>query len=103
MLDSGATGLFISKRYAERAKLPLQHLQQDLPLYNIEGSNNKAGVITHSTWLQLQVGEHNKEWDFLVTDLRPENVILGLPWLREVNTQINWKEGVLDVEATQRP
>lgn len=49
MLDSGATRLFISKRYAERAKLLLQWLQQDLLLHNIDGLNNKAGVITHFT------------------------------------------------------
>ena len=42
-------------------------------------------------------------WDFLVTDLGPEDVILGLPWLREVNPTVDWKEGVLDVEAAQRP
>lgn len=53
--------------------------------------------------MRLQVGDHDKEWDFLVTDLGPENMILGLPWLREVNPQIDWKEGVLDVEAAQRP
>lgn len=102
MLDSGATGLFISKRHAERAKLPLKRLQQVLPLHNIDGSDNKAGAITHFTRLRLQVGDHDKEWDFLVTDLGPENMILGLPWLREVNPQIDWKEGVLDVEAAQR-
>lgn len=61
MLNSGATGLFISRRYAERARLPLQRLQQDLPLHNIDGSNNKAGIITHFTRLRLQVGQHDKE------------------------------------------
>lgn len=102
MLDSGATGLFVSKRYAEHAKLPLQRLRQVLPLHNIDGSDNKADVITHFAQLCLQVGDHDKEWDFLVTDLGPESVILGLPWLREVNLQIDWKEGVLDIEAAQR-
>lgn len=47
MLDSGATELFVSKRYVERAKLSLQRLRQDLLLHNINGSNNKAGVIMH--------------------------------------------------------
>lgn len=102
MLNSGATRLFVSKRYAECAKLPLKRLHQDLPLHNIDSSNNKAGVITHFTQLRLQVREYDKEWDFLVTDLGPENVILGLLWLREVNPQIDWKEGILDVEAAQR-
>lgn len=49
------------------------------------GSNNKAGIITHYTQLRLQVGEYDKEWDFLITDLEHESVILGLPSLREVN------------------
>lgn len=47
MLDSGVTGLFVSKRYAECAKLPLKRLQQDLLLHNTDGSDNKARVITH--------------------------------------------------------
>lgn len=68
MLDSGATRLFVSKRYAECAKLPLQRLRQKLPLHNINGLNNKADVITHFAQLQLQVRQHNKEWNFLVTD-----------------------------------
>lgn len=79
MLDSDATGLFISKRYAERAKLLLQHLQQNFPLHNIDGLDNKAGVIIHFIRLHLQVGDHDKKWDFLITDLGPESVILGLP------------------------
>lgn len=28
---------------------------------------------------------------------------MGLPWLCEVNPQIDWKEGVLDIEAAQQP
>lgn len=103
MLDSGATGLFINKRYADRLHIPVQRLQQQLPLYNIDGSDNRAGTITHFARLRLEVGQHDKEWDFLITDLGPEDVILGLPWLREANPQIDWKEGILDVEAARRP
>lgn len=61
MLDSEATGLFVSKRYAEHAKLPLRRLHQDLSLHNIDGSNNKADIITHYMQLRLQVGEYDKE------------------------------------------
>lgn len=78
MLDSSATRLFISKHYAKRAKLSFQRLRQDLPLHNIDGSNNKASIITHFTQLRLQLGQYDKEWDSFVTDLGPENVILGL-------------------------
>lgn len=103
MLDSSATGLFVSKCYVEHAKLPLRCLWQNLLLHNINGFDNKACIITHLAWRRLQVRDYDKEWDFLVTDLELENVILGLPWLRELNPQINWKEGVLDVEAAWWP
>lgn len=47
MLDSGATSLFINKRYTEKLRLLIQRLRQQLLLYNIDGSDNRAGTITH--------------------------------------------------------
>ena len=96
MLNSGATGLFINKRYADQVRLPTYPLRSPLPVHNIDGTDNRAGTITHYARVRLQVGQHDKEWDFLVTELGPEKVILGLPWLREVNPSIDWAEGVLD-------
>ena len=38
------------------------------------------------------------DWEeFLVTDLGPEEVVLGLPWLRKVNPEIDWAEGTLSL------
>ena len=37
--------------------------------------------------------------DFLVTDLGGEDVILGLPWLREANPSIDWGKGLLQVRG----
>ena len=37
--------------------------------------------------------------DFLVTDLGGEDVILGLPWLREANPSIDWEKGLLQVRG----
>ena len=49
MVDSGATSLFIDQKYAKRhqmLKIPLKH---PITLYNIDGSLNKAGSITHKS------------------------------------------------------
>jgi hypothetical protein len=37
---------------------------------------------------------------FLITGLGNQKIILGLPWLREHNPEINWKEGTLQWRRT---
>ena len=68
-------------------------------LYNIDGSRNKAGTITHVAKLCLQVGNFDELVEFLITNISTEDVILGIPWLQEVNPVINWKEGKIMFEG----
>jgi hypothetical protein len=62
---------------------------------NVDGTKNKQGTIRYYTDLDLHVnGKTHTEW-FLITGLGNWKVILGLPWLRKHNPEINWKEGTL--------
>ena len=70
-------------------------------LYNIDGSLNKAGSITHKIKLSLKVGQDEEKFNFLVTSLGPEKVILGLPWLRHCNPEINWHKGTMKFNTSQ--
>ncbi|KIK49771.1 hypothetical protein GYMLUDRAFT_108140, partial [Collybiopsis luxurians FD-317 M1] len=36
--------------------------------------------------------------DFLVTNLGGEDIILGLPWLRKINPEVDWEKGRLSVK-----
>ena len=69
-----------------------------IPLYNIDGSRNKAGSIAHFICLRLWVEEVKEWWEFLVIELGSENMVLGLPWLRSTNLVIDWTEGTIKVE-----
>ena len=51
----------------------------------------------HYARLGLTVNGVETWMDFLVTELGGENVILGLPWLRKVNPQVDWEQGRLSV------
>ena len=93
MVDCGATALFISKRFVRDNKIRTHPLPHEIPLYNIDGSKNRAGSIARATRLRLRVGETEDWRQFLVTELGPEDVVLGLPWLRSANPQIDWAEG----------
>ena len=102
MVDYGATALFISKRFIKDNKIRTHPLLRETPLYNIDGSKNHAGSIAHSTHLRLQVGDMTRWHQFLITELGPEDVVLGLPWLRTVNPKINWANGKMKVDACEK-
>jgi hypothetical protein len=79
MIDSGATALFVSKRFVQHHQIICSPLPNTIALHNIDGSKNKAGSLTHFARLTLTIGSWNEPTDFLVTDLGPEDIILGLP------------------------
>jgi hypothetical protein len=101
MVNSGATALYIDKKYADSQNMWQVPLAQQICLHNINGTLNKAGSITHKVSLILQVGQDEEKFDFFVTSLGPEKVILGLPWLRHRNPAIDWQAGTIHLNADQ--
>ena len=93
MVDCGATALFLDHNFISRHRITTFPLRHSIDLFNIDGSPNTAGRITHFARLCLTVDQHEEWTDFLVTDLGGEDVILGLPWLRRVNPSIDWAKG----------
>jgi Retroviral aspartyl protease len=103
MVDCGATTLFISERFVRENRVRTRPLGRKIRLCNIDGSENRVGNISRSARLQLRVGENSAWEEFMVTDLGPEDVVLGLPWLRKMNPEIDWSEGTLNMrEESQR-
>ena len=47
LLDCGATGLFINEEYAEHEGISTKQLSTPIPVYNVDGTPNEAGPITH--------------------------------------------------------
>jgi len=45
LLDSGATENFINLNYAKWLKLPFKRLPYERPLFNVDGSTNKTGML----------------------------------------------------------
>jgi len=95
MVNCGATTLFIGERFVKENNICMHLLVCEIPLYNIDRSKNQAGRIICFTWLQLQIGESIKWHGFLVMELGPKDVVLGLLWLRSVNPEIDWTKGII--------
>lgn len=98
MIDSGATALFLDHPFVKKHRITTFPLRNPINLLNIDGSPNTGGSITHFSRLKLTTGPHEAWTDFLVADLGGEDVILGLPWLRQVNPLIDWTTGMVRIK-----
>ena len=93
LVDSRATENFLDPRTISRMELPMQKLDKEQAIHNIDGIFNSTGKITQKCTLKVQVGELIKEMEFFITNLGGDCVVLGYPFLKEFNPQINWEKG----------
>ena len=95
MVDSGASTLFINKQFVNENKVRTRRLKQPIPVYNIDGTLNRSGSIEEVAILNMKIGDHEERTIFTVTDIGPEDVIIGIDWLRYHNPTIDWYEGII--------
>ena len=100
LIDSGASISCIDWGSVRKHKLPTQCLKTLIQARNADNSINSKGVIRFSTTQFLDVGGIACQITFYVLSLGNENVILGLPWLKEVNPLINWVEKTLSIKES---
>ena len=93
MADTGASGLFIDGKYAKEQRIVGIPLKEPLNVYNVDGTLNKQGTITHCARICLTIGERTTWEKFYITGLGRQKIILGLPWFRTHNPNIDWITG----------
>ncbi|SJL15094.1 uncharacterized protein ARMOST_18576 [Armillaria ostoyae] len=93
LLDSGCTGSSIHHDVVKKYGIPVQKTASPIPVYNADGSRNKAGEITTYAELRLKIGGHSERIDLAVTDLGSKEIFLGHDWLVRHNPSINWATG----------
>jgi hypothetical protein len=98
LVDSGATDNFISSKLLKRMKIGKLNLPKPQTIWNIDGTHNKSGHITHFVDLLVRCGDRSKEMRFLITDLGEDEIVLGYPWLAAFQPKIDWKNATLDEE-----
>jgi len=97
LVDSGATDNFIHLKFVKRLRVGMQELERPMKIWNIDGTTNRAGRLTHFVDLLVQTRGQEKKMRFLVTDLGVEDVILGYPWLSTFKPQFSWKDTTVDM------
>ncbi|ESK84042.1 pro-pol protein [Moniliophthora roreri MCA 2997] len=102
LLDSGAEGNFISQVMARKLCLPLIKLDKRIKVLNIDGTLNTSAYVTHMARVTFVIGNQKMTEDLMVSRLGGEQIILGMPWLRHYNPQINWKHRKIEIPPRRK-
>ena len=95
LLDSRANATFIDKAIAEWLGLTLEALANPIRIFNMDGSRNSAGDITHAVNLTIDFLGHREELHTEVTNLGKNSLILGYTWLKKHNPSVDWEKGLV--------
>ena len=96
LLDSGATECFIHPRAVKQFKLTTQTLPKAQKVQNVDGTNNKAGQILEVVDLTVNNNGEQALHAFYVTDIGQDDFILGYPFLKASNPDIDWRNSCID-------
>jgi len=97
LLDSGATGLFLSTSFVTRNNLNTRKLPRAIPVYNVDGTQNQGGSITDEVDVNMTYEDHTERATFAVCDLGDKDAIIGHTWLFSHNPEIDWQTGKIQL------
>ena len=90
IIDCGATGSFIDPGLLTTANFPLKKLERPVKAYNVDGTTNSKGNIVWETNIDLLFPKHRENVKLMVLNLGRKQIILGMPWLKKWNPNIDW-------------
>ncbi|QRV92840.1 Retrotransposable element Tf2 protein [Ceratobasidium sp. AG-Ba] len=94
LIDSGSSANFIDPQYARRLSLPLTELSSPRQVLGINGKEVRDAVRFKCT-LKITVQSHSFTTTFFCLPLGDKDIILGLPWLKQANPDIDWPSMIL--------
>jgi len=92
MIDSGATEDFIDREVCNKHRIRMIKAKHPSEIYLADGKPSAMGPVTHVTKVPMDISSHRDVATFQVANLQNHEVILGMPWLREHNPTIDWKD-----------
>src|SRR6266404_3904195 len=99
LLDSGAAGNFINQDLVKKLKLSMIPRKTSLRVTHVKGG--KVGIIDKQVkcYMRVRDSKGNSHREIITLDVAPigkHQVILGLPWLRTHQPDLNWKKSGIE-------
>ena len=91
MIDSGATGNFMSPECKERLRILGRTKKEPVPITGLNGELFEEKLNQETGELAITIDNHKEMMNFDVTKLGKYEVVLGIPWLSKHNLEIDWK------------
>jgi hypothetical protein len=92
LIDSGASHVFMSASYAQRAHVPTVTERKKTFTVTLGDDRSFSAPVTKTHPISLQFSpEYAPARRYYVLDNLPYDIILGKPWLRATNPLINWE------------
>ena len=90
LLDSGATGNFVSSAFVRAHNLVSSPLSRPDLVTLADGSQQTAGCIVQSA--AVRIASYSDSLDLVALALHDYDAILGMPWLERVNPEVDWRQ-----------
>jgi len=98
LLDSEATSNFIDKDFVRTRGISTRNISRPIPVFNVDGSPNKAGQISKVVDVVLRYKTHSERMLLAVSNLGKQSLILGYTWLKNHNLEVNWQTGEVQIK-----
>ena len=86
-----------TKTFPPNHRIDLLPLDTPIIPQNVDGILNIGGKITHYVYVDILFDDWRIGTKLLVTNIGKNDLILGLPWLKENNPRIDWKTGRMEL------
>ena len=97
LINSGASINCLNWGFVKRNKIPYSHLPQPICTKNMDRSDNESGIIKFITTTFICIKKIIHRVLFHIINCGNKNVILGTPWLENVNPKINWTKQMVNI------
>jgi len=89
LLDCGVTRSFIDRDFVCSKGMNIWTLSRNIPVFNVNGSPNKAGQISKVVDIVLHYKTHSERMLLAISGLGKQSLILGYDWLKDHNPKID--------------
>jgi hypothetical protein len=101
MVDCRATEKFIDGRYGKQNNIPLRQKAIPRRVLAVDGWEVANEPVTHDALVDLMINNHYETIRLHCITIDNSPIIVGLPWLRKHNTNIDWKEGWVTFDSAR--
>ena len=93
LLNSSTTENFMDHSMVKHLGIGTRKLPVPRRIFNVNGTENIAGWLIKCCTLRVCKGSQSHLQTFYITALGMDHAILGYPWLRAFNPQVDWEKG----------